>query len=558
MPLLRTRRRLGGTALLLPLLAALLLVLAAILPRPLAAQEEGGAWFARDSLNAGLSPRPETFDLSSPQSTVESFLASAEEGRWTLAAHALDLTLIPPARQASAGPLLARQLYDIVDRKVLLRWSDLSERPDALVETGGSDATLGGQARKSLLLGILELDGRPVSIRLNRVKPEDGDPVWLFAAPTVDNVPALHRSYGPSEFEKALPAFLRVEALWGLRLWEILVLPVAIILIVLAALAVHRMVSGLADRRHDWRVRGLVRATRLPLALVTGALLLDALTQNLIVVSSTASAVLEPTILLVYVSAAILLVVNAIDAVLDRVVETDPSEMASPENAQQRNLATGISAARRFLLVIGLLLGGGIVLSSANIFRELGFSLLASAGVLTLVLAFAAREVLSNILSSLTISLNRSARIGDFLEFDGQWCTVERIYFTYVQLRLWTGNRQIVPVSYFVRESFSNWSIEEFKMLRRVRLKLASDAEVQPLRERMEAFCRDDERIDPVDDAFCYVTDQDEFGKEVLFAVPVPVPDAGWAVECALREFLLDEARRLDIALPAQPPRPEG
>ncbi len=540
------------------LLVLCTLLLGLAVAPPVVAQGDH-AVFEREEFNEGLPPRPETYDLSTPQSSIESYLAAGAAGDWDLAAHTLDLTLVPVDRQRELGPALARELYSVLDRKVLLRWSDLSERPDALVETGGSDAPLAGEPRRSLLLGILELDDHPVSIRLNRIKPADAEEaVWVFSAPTVDNVPRLFEIYGPPAIERAIPDPLRIETIWGLRLWELLFLPVALGAIGLAGFAVYRGISRIADRTRSYRARGLVRSTRLPLALAVVAQLLNYLTTRLIVVSSAASAVIEPTILLAYVAATVMLVVNAIDAVLDRVVDTDPSEMASPENAHERNLATGISAARRFLLVVALLLGAGIVLSSANIFRTLGFSLLASAGVMTLVIAFAAREVLANILASLQISLNRSARIGDFLEFEGQWCTVEKIHFTYVQLRLWTGNRLIVPVSHFVQQPFENWSHVEFKMLRTVELKLASTADVEPLRDAMRRFVDRDERVSPAEEAFCYVTGHDAFGLTALFAVPVPVPDAGWGVECTLREFLLSEVARLGIELPNVPAYPDA
>ncbi len=543
------------------LAAGLLLALAATwlaLAAPVLAQDGGPSAFPRTELNPGLPPRPETFDLSTPQSAVESFLAAANAEQWELAAHALDLSLVPDEAQAERAPVLARMLATIIDRKVMLRWSELPERPDALVEGGGRNQPLAGQPRKSLLLGLLDLDGRDVEIRLNRIKPDDQEAVWVFAAPTVENLPALYDRYKPPPLEESLPDPLHVDVLWGLRLWEVLFLPPALLAVALIAYGIWRLVTHLSGRFRHWAVRGLLLSTRLPLALGVVAALLSYLTGSLLVVSSAASAVIEPTILLMYVAAVVILIVNAIDAVLDRIADTNPADMASPDNAVHRGLATQVSAARRVLLVTAVVLSAGIVLSSANIFRTLGFSLLASAGVLTLVMAFAARELLGNILSSLQISLNRSARIGDFLVFEGHWCTVERIYLTYVQLQLWTGNRLIVPVSYFVQQPFENWSHEEFKMLRIVKLKLASGADVQVLRERMEAFAEQDDRIDPPEEAFCYVTSHDEFGKEVLFAIPVPIPDAGWAAECALREYLLDEARRLGVELPAQPPRPDA
>ncbi|MBM9594129.1 mechanosensitive ion channel family protein [Roseitranquillus sediminis] len=522
--------------------------------------QEGASprYFEVDALNEGLPPRPDDMDLAAPQTALESFLRAAGDGNWDAAAHALDLRDIARERQPFLGPDLARRLHNVIDRKVLLRWSDMSERPDAMEERGGSSDPMVGEPRRSLLLGVLEIEGREVGVRLNRIKPEGGDAVWVFARPTVANVPALYDLYGPSELEEDLPEWLRADSLFGLHLWEVLFLPVAALLIAVTAVAAWRFFGRMSARSRRWAGRSFLLSARLPATLAITAFLLAFLTSDLLVVSSAASAVIEPTVLLGYVAAVVILIVNVIDAVLARIVTTDPDEMASPVNAEHRSLATGVSAARRLLLVVAALLAVGIVLSSANTFQSLGISLLASAGALTLVLAFAAREVLGNILASLQISLNRSARIGDFLEFEGHWCTVEAIHFTYVQLRLWTGNRLIVPVSCFVTKPFENWSHVEFKMMRLVKLRLAATSDVQPLREAMEAFAARDERIDPQEEAFCYVTDQDEFGLTALFAIPVPVPDAGWAVECELREHLLQEIDRLGIELPAVAARPEA
>ena len=122
-------------------------------------------------------------------------------------------------------------------------------------------------------------------------------------------------------------------------------------------------------------------------------------------------------------------------------------------------------------LVFAVIIGLGVLLHELHLFRTVGLSLLASAGVIGLVLGFAAREVLGNILASLQIALNRSARIGDQVIFDDRWCTVERIHFTYVQLRIWTGNRYVVPVAHFVSEPFENLTMVEPEMMRVVVLK---------------------------------------------------------------------------------------
>jgi small-conductance mechanosensitive channel len=148
--------------------------------------------------------------------------------------------------------------------------------------------------------------------------------------------------------------------------------------------------------------------------------------------------------------------------------------------------------------------------------RTQGFSLLASAGVLTLIFGFAARRhVLGNIVASLQIALNKSARIGDRVYFEDQWCTVERIYFTYVQLMRWDSVRLIVPVSEFLGDTFINLTKEETSMIRTVVLTLSNDFDISRLRRDFFDLLRDRDDIVEKDAAAVRVVSQDAIGQEV-------------------------------------------
>ncbi len=524
-----------------------------LLPMFAHAQQDAGSSapaFSRPVLNEGLAPRPTALDLETPRTALETFFAAADAGRWDVAAHVLDLTEVAVEDQADAGPALARELHSVIDRKILVRWSDLPDRPDGMIERGSSESPLVGEKRRSISLGVLEKNDRPVTIRLNRTREDGGEPVWLFSPQTVADTPALYAQHGPSALELAIPASLQRDAVAGLRLWEVLFIPAAIVLIWAAGLAVWRFIGARAASSRRRLTRHILQGARLPATVAVTAALLSWLTTELLVVSSMASAILQPAILLGYVAAAVILVVNVIDAFLERIVTTDPGEMSQPENAGERALATGISGLRRAVLVIAVIAGAGIILTSASVFRSLGLSLLASASVLTLVLGFAAREVLGNIMACLQISMNRSARIGDQVIFEGRWCTVERIHFTFVQLKIWTGNRLIVPVSQFVSEPFENWSLGEVAMIRPIRLKLGHEAEIPPLRDAFRQIVEEEDAIQPKEDAALYVTGHDAFGIDVRFNVPVPDPQTGWAVECRVREKLLARARDLGIKMP--------
>lgn len=500
-----------------------------------------------EKLNAGLPDPPTSLDRSTPQAVLESLMALAQERDFETAAHLLNLADVPEDKQREEGPVLARQLFDVVDRKVIIDWDNLSDRPDALDANAASDNTMGGKARRSILLWSLDLGRREVGMRLNRVQVGDASPVWVFSEQSVDNVPALHALYGPSELEKRLPPLLRAPAFWDLMWWEVIGLPLVLIAALSAGYLAHYLLSLIAHRVQSRTGTDVIKATRAPVILSVFTAVIATFTQHFFVFSGRLDTILSPLIAIGYVSSAFLLVVNVVDALLDRLIEFDQTDLSQIGKDGRRGLATTVAAARRGLIVIIVLVGGAIVLSSANVFRSFGFSLLASAGAITLILGFAAREVLGNIMASMQIAMNQSARIGDKVLFDDRLCHVERINFTFVQLRVWTGERLIVPVSEFVSEPFENWTLQEPALLRLVKLRLTNDADVEALRKefyRLLDEIDEDDRGDP-DDALVAVTDQDALGKEVTFGVPCANPNTAWLVSCQIREDLIKAGNQM-------------
>ena len=272
------------------------------------------------------------------------------------------------------------------------------------------------------------------------------------------------------------------------------------------------------------------------------------LSQRMFTFSGRIDSVLSPLIVIGAVVSVLWFVVNIADAIVSRLVNFDGAELSEIGEGQElrRDMATRVSAIRRGMIVVIAMVGSGIVLNEASVMQSLGISLLASAGTLTLVAAYAARDILSNIMASLQISINQSARIGDKIEFRGNLCSVERINFTYVQLRIWTGKRLVVPVVDFVSEPFENWTMQEPFMLGEVTLRLRHDADIEPLRARYHEILDGMEDTDEPDSRGCYVTDHDVFGQHVLFLVPCPNPNTAWALTCEVREKLLVAARRID------------
>ncbi|WP_306133399.1 mechanosensitive ion channel family protein [Roseivivax marinus] len=533
--------------------ALLVFVFVAALGVPVHAQENAAtsSWYSLDILNPGLGPAPDDIDRTTPRSTVESFLALGRDNRWDDAAHLLDLAGWPDDEQRDVGAALARQLFVVIDRKIVVNWYQLLDRPDALDARAASETAMAGEPRRSLLLALVELGGRPISLRLNRVKEPARDPVWVFSRQTVDNVPDLYAVYGPSRLERWLPEPLLKRAFWNLRIWELIGLPVMIALaIALGRLTYAMMSRGLGRTRRDEGSTSILVALRPPVILVVVAGTLAICTKNLFLFSGRIDTVLSPMIAVGFVTATIWAIVNLADTIMDRLVSFDGDVLTEVGEGQERkrDMATKVAAIRRAMIVVVTIAGMGIILREANIMQTLGFSLLASAGAFTVILAFAARNMLANVMASLQIALNQSARIGDKIVYDGHLCSVERINFTFVQLREWTGKRIVVPVVDFVDEPFENWTMRDPALIGEVRLKLAHTADVDALRDRyfklLDEIDSEDEKALETNRGL-YVANHDAFGLEALFLIPCPDPNAAWARICEVRERMLAEAAEM-------------
>ncbi|WP_187298159.1 mechanosensitive ion channel family protein [Jannaschia donghaensis] len=505
-------------------------------------------------MNTGLSDLPEDVDRRTPRTAMESFYRAAAAEDWASAAHLLDLSDLAVADQAVQGPELAEKLFQLLERKAVIDWSTFLQRPDALQARGGQNEAQAGEPRRSLLLRDVSLDPVPSAIRLNRVKVgENGTPFWIFPRETVADIDAMYEVYGPKAFEKNLPSVLRQDAFLGLMWWEILGLP---LLLIAAGGLGYFVRATLKWANRTFAASGLpsriLHAISTPLVVASVAILISSITRNLFVFSGQIDLFIGPLIAIGFVAAVLMLIVNVVEAIMDTLIAPgDDVDLTAPDRAESRVAATRLNAAKRILVILVVLIGSGIVLSTADIFRSIGLSLLASAGALTLVMGFAARDVLGNIMASLQIALNQSARVGDRIIFEGELCHVERIHMTFVQLRHWEGTRMIVPVKEFVSKAFRNWSLVEPEMTRVIKLKLSPRADVERLRQAFFDVVREvketeiGQNLGDLDDMAVNVAGQDTLGIDVWFNVPCADANTSFEVACEVRERLLVRANEV-------------
>lgn len=490
-------------------------------------------------------------DRSTPRATLEGFVDGAARQDFATAADYLNLTDLPDEVRAQLGPQRALQLHEVMKRKVWINWADVPDRRDGLDALASSDDPLAGERRRSILLGVVDLEDRPVELRINRYEPDQGDPVWLVSRRTVGYLPALFNAHGPGQIEEWLPEELKEEAFWRIPLWQIIALPLILAASAIIAMAAYRGLKfasrRMADRqdgsRPGWSLQILKRSA-MPLALLAGATLVAILNASLLSFSGPASAIVTLLTTIVLVAAIAQVILRTIGTVLDIITNNYVAEIGDEANSRSRDRYTNISAARRVVIILALVIGAAVVISQLNPTQSLGMSLLASAGLISLILGFAAQTILGNILASIQIAIAKPIRIGDAIEFEGEWGYVEEINFTYVLVQTWDDRRFIVPVRHFVSQSFENWSIRNAEMIKPVEIKLDPTADLQVLREQFEAILRGDEEWDEREEPKVLVVDNDGWTMTLRFYASAANPTAAWNLQCRFREKLFAYLRQ--------------
>ncbi|MEO5794941.1 MAG: mechanosensitive ion channel domain-containing protein [Rhodoferax sp.] len=195
-------------------------------------------------------------------------------------------------------------------------------------------------------------------------------------------------------------------------------------------------------------------------------------------------------------------------------------------------------------LVIGILVTGlAAMLMTFPEARQFGASLLASAGVVGIIVGMAARPVLGNLVAGLQIALGQPLRIDDVLIVQGEWGRVEEITGTYVVLRVWDQRRLIIPLQWFIENPFQNWSRRNPELIGTVFLWVDYGMPIPALRTELDRICAAsaawDRRYCKLD-----VTDTAANGIQLRVEVTAANADLLWRVRCDVREGLVDFMQR--------------
>ena len=509
--------------------------------------EYNEAYYILSELNTGLSALEEPINLQTPQAALEFFLRSSRDGNYARAAHALNLNLFSIQQQDESATELAEKLAYILDDKRLINWSEVSDRPDGEmpIVPGGSNP-LAGNPRRTLSLGELMLDSRPISINLQRVRVGEAAPVWVFSASTVENIRALYDTFGPNALDRALPAWAKARPFWGVALWEWLALLLLIGASALLGWGVSALSSVVAERSGDDFASQLVDKLAAPLASTIALGIMFSLTSGGIPYTDAVLDFVSPLMWILFIVSLIWLGSSFINYLAEQYRKVEIQDLEGEDKAEERKRRTLISVGRRAFIFFAILLGLGVMLSRFANLEVIGTTLLTSAGIAGAVLGIAAQPSLGNIIAGIQIAITRPVRIGDTVIVDGSWAYIEDLRYTYAVVRTWDERRIILPLRELITEPVENWSHTDTHMVKPVYLYLDYKTDVEQVREKFIELVEASEYYDGEDEPQVLVTGVDNETIKLRGTVSGKDPDDAWALECEVREAMLAFLRDLD------------
>jgi small-conductance mechanosensitive channel len=234
------------------------------------------------------------------------------------------------------------------------------------------------------------------------------------------------------------------------------------------------------------------------------------------------------------------------------------------DNRSARTVHTQIQLLRRVTVAASVVAAIIISLFTFREARLVGTSLLASAGVVAAVVAFAAQALLGNVFAGLQIAFGESLRLEDVVVINQQWGRVEEITLTYVVIHIWDDRRLVLPTSYFTTTPFENWTRTQASLLGTVELDLDWSVPVEEARDQLRVILTENQELWDGRVSVLQVTDAVHALVRVRALVSARDAPTLWDLRCLVRERLVGWLRehhpqalprlRTEVGTPARPP----
>jgi small conductance mechanosensitive channel len=184
------------------------------------------------------------------------------------------------------------------------------------------------------------------------------------------------------------------------------------------------------------------------------------------------------------------------------------------------------------IYIIGLML----VIFQIPQLHNLATAMLAGAGIAGLAIGFAAKDSLSNFTSGIFIAIFQPFRVGDLVDFKGDYGQVEDLTLRHTVIRTWDNRRIIVPNSTMSTDSIINWSIREPDIIWTVDFKIKEFSDIDRARGIIIHEAKHHPLVMANRDIKVQLTDMKKEELNLRLEMHLPGRNVATGVDCDIRE----------------------
>lgn len=208
------------------------------------------------------------------------------------------------------------------------------------------------------------------------------------------------------------------------------------------------------------------------------------------------------------------------------------------DNLKARKIHTQYNILERIITVIIIFFAISAALMTFESIQKFGISLFASAGLASLIIGFSAQKIIASIIAGIQIAAAQPIRVDDVVIVEGEWGWIEEINLTYVVVKIWDQRRLIVPTTYFIENTFQNWTRKSSFILGTVFLHTDYTVPIDEIRKELDRLLEDNElwnnKVKVVQ-----VTDATEKSMQLRILVSADDSPTAWELRVFLREHLI-------------------
>ncbi|MBU1850753.1 MAG: mechanosensitive ion channel family protein [Nanoarchaeota archaeon] len=219
--------------------------------------------------------------------------------------------------------------------------------------------------------------------------------------------------------------------------------------------------------------------------------------------------------------------------------EMNKFDIEKKDNLKERKTHTQMKYLKTVINIIITLVSLALALRQFESMKQLSTGILASAGVIGIMVAFSAQKLFANILAGFVIAFSQPIRIDDVVIVEGEWGHIEEINTTNVIVKVWDQRRIVLPITYFVEKPFQNWTKTSADIWGTTDFYVDYNMPVEEMRTELGKILKSTKLWDGKINSL-QVTDLNEKTMKVRALMSAKDSSEAWDLRCYVREKMIN------------------